>query len=316
MDLALSSIRSLMPPVQDDMLDYQDPISFACEVSALAIAIEQFDDVTAAIESVNRVKAFVDKNGCTKELMVVCGEELEAIGVQLVGAKAQDVSVSLEATASKFSLENIKRVLLRIIDAIVQIYQKVVDRNKKDANALKEVLLKTLVGSAKFDVEKFTGSYITAYNKDAFLKMTGVLKTLDLVRDIKGGDTLDKALPDTLKGLISMAGWKIDGDRIVRNEEPTIKRARASELGWKIEHLTPAARASLETLEHLRTNARKFKGETSKIVDGLKGNAAEYAQAKNRLRVVGEYVPFAERLSLILSAQILSIVGSLKIKTS
>ena len=319
MNLKLESLHALAKPIVESTMENAEESVFAdtdfCgEICNMVMAAEEVTDLQIAVERLTNVCNIIKDRGCSRELIVLCGEELAHIGIELSESSKDEAVASLEALISKDMLDSIKKTLMKIIDSIVRIVEKVADHNKRDSNLLTSLIEGRLSNIEKVDKEKFTNVVVTAYPKQTFMKLVNEFSSIDLDREVGDEKSLRDALSPSLVSLLKEAGWEVGDSAITRTDDPAIKRDKIKNLGWDPSHLRDAAVNSKATLDHLRTHDLRVVNKQRNEVKSLKGDTAAVDKARNKLTNIMKTIVVVDRLSLILSRQIIAIVGTLKDK--
>lgn len=320
MNLGLESLHALAEPIVNAAIDLEqgsvyNDIDFSDEICAVASHNEMITDLQETITNLVGVCNVVKEKGCSRELIALCGEELSTIGIDLSpGAEAQ-VTASLEALIGNIKLEDIKKTLMKIIDSIVRIIQKVSDHNKRDSNTLIGLIEGRLSDIEKIHIEKFSSVIVTAYPREVFMTLVDEFSDIDLDTEVGSDASLKTALSPKLISLLKSAGWEVGDRDIVRAEKNVIMRERTKVLGWEVSHLRNAAMKTKATLDHLRVHDRRIVDKQKREVGSLQGDMEKVDAARNKLRNLMQVIVTVDRLSLILSRQMINLVESLKDKS-
>ncbi len=293
-----------------------DTISLVDEFVEMTKAVLHLDDALGTVVSIGKVKSHIKDHGCTDDLITLCGNELEAVGVTLETDDAIGAQLALEGLTSGINLENIKKILLRIVDAIVRVFEKFDDANKKYSNELKELIRGKLSKADSIDPEKFTNIIISAYAADDFLAIASGISKLDLAADVSGDEDLTKAVNDKLTKLLKTAGYEVSATRIDRSGDVAIHRKKMGELGWVPGKLKDAAAKTQAMLDALRLYVRKIIDQDKRAIKDLKDDPEKAKELKQKLKNHMSVIVPVERISIVLAKQIIEIASLTKIKSN
>ena len=133
-------------------------------------------------------------------------------------------------------------------------------------------------------------------------------------KEVDGKDPLENALSDKLSKLLLKAGYKANGDVIVRTDSTPIKRDKMINLGWEPANIRDATTKTIQMLGYLRVHDRRVVDEAKRNVKDLANDEEAIKEAKNQLNNRSKAIVVVDRISLILSAQIIHIIEALRDK--
>jgi len=319
MNLGLESLHALAAPTIEAMVEVAegsvyDDLDFSDDLCDAVALNEEITDLKETIVNLTGVCNVIKEKGCSRELIALCGEELSTLGIDLSPGAETEATASLEALIGGIKLDDIKKALMKIVDMIVRIIEKIADHNKRDTTALTGLIEGRLSDIENIHREKFSNVVITAYPKSVFMNLVNELSNIDLEKEVGDEKSLKDALSTSFKSLLTEAGWEVTDTSIVRADNPTIKREKTKTLGWDVSHLRDAAMKSRAVLQHLRIHDIRVTKAQRQEVNTLKGDTEDVDKARNKLQNLLKTIMVTDRLSLILSRQIIAIVGTLKDK--
>lgn len=284
------------------------------EFISVTLNTKYFESYQEAIGILSNVRKHLMDHGCTKELVTVMNPQLLDHGIILeVGLKA-DAMYSIESLMEKVDIEKIKETLMRIVDAIINMIQKFYDQNKNDTNTLKELLRTKLYDTSKYDTRKFAGVIGAVYPYSDFVELTKGLTDLDVLAEVKGDEDLTKAISSKLADLLKTAGYAISSDDISRDDSFVIPKERMEALGWEPSKLRNAADMARVMLDAIRRKHKVATANLKQQVSQFDGDTAAKEALVSKLNNAMKVIAVSERVSLILSRQVILLSGLLKTK--
>lgn len=290
-------------------------ISIESEIVTATLCGKFFDDLTKSVGVINNVKKHLIEKGCTEALVQLMNPQLLEHGIILEVGRKDDAMYSIEALSDKVNVKNIKETLMKILDVIVNIVQKFTDQNRSDTNELKELISDGLSDTSKVDTRKFASIIASVYDYKSYMDLVNEIGKIDLINEVSGKSTISEGLSKTLKEAFKTAGYRVTDSSIERDPEFTMKKETMENLGWEPAKLRTAAEAALAMLVKVRrshrTAIKELKGMISKDLTPEKAE-----EARNRLSYAVKTIAVVERISLVLSRQIIMLAKVLKPKSS
>jgi len=287
--------------------------SVESEFASVALCNKFFEDLTKSAEVIKNVKKHLLQKGCTQELVQLMNPQLLDHGIVLEVGRKDEALYSMEALSNNINLKSIKETLMKILDVIVNIIQKFTDQNRSDTNKLKELINGSLSDTSKVDTRKFAAIIASVYEYDDFMDLTNAIGKINLVDEISDGKSISDGISKTLKDIFTTAGYRVTDSSIERDPEFTMRKETMANLGWEPSKLRTAAEAALGMLEKVRRSHRTaIKELKGMIKSDLSESEADEAQKK--LSYASKAIATIERISLVLSRQVIMLSGALKEK--
>lgn len=285
------------------------------EFVSVTLRTKFFESYQKAHGVLSNVRKHLMEKGCTKELVAIMNPQLLDHGIILEVGQKQDAMYSIESLMEKIDINKIKETLMKIIDAIINLIQKFYDQNKNDTNTLKDILRTKLYDTSKYDTRKFAGVIGAVYPYDDFVDLAEGFTRIKLLNEVESGEDLSKSISPKLTSLLKTAGYQINTDSITRDDSFIIPKDTMESLGWEPSKLRNAAEMTRIMLETIRKNHSQAVDALKKEASAFDGDSEDRIKLVDKLNNIMRAIATIERVSLILSRQVIALTNLLKVKT-
>lgn len=283
------------------------------EETTVTLCDKYLADYRKASNILFNVKKHIEEKGCTKEIVQLMNHQLVDHGIVLEEGFEKEAIQSIESLADSINFDKIKETLMKILDAIISLVQKFMDQNRSDVNTIKDLLRGKLSDTSKVDTMKFAGLYGSIYKYDDFIAIAKGISGINLESEVSGKEDASDSISTKIKGIFKTAGYVVTKDDVERDPNFIIRKEQMKDIGWEPYKVRTAAEITFTMLEAVRRSHRKAIDVLKKSIKDS-NNEAEITKLEFKLKNSMKTIAVIERISLVLSKQVISLTGLFKDK--